>query len=272
MGQRTCAVEGCEGTVKARGWCSMHYSRWQKDGDPGPAERFRAPAGGTCTAKGCSDPVCGRGLCGRHYARWRTHGDAEGGGPSKRRPGEPAPACKIPKCYEPARTRGWCKRHYQKFWKSGDPLTPDRYTPRGTPLRERITARVAKTAQCWFWLGFLNNQGYGFIRVEGITMSAHRASYIAFVGPIPEGLVLDHLCRNRACVNPEHLEPVTQTENVRRGASARPHKHCRKGHEFTPENTRLVQVCLICDLASRKRRAARKRAARGDDSDFPLPF
>lgn len=90
---------------------------------------------------------------------------------------------------------------------------------------------------------------------------------MAFVGSIPDGMVIDHLCRNRACVRPDHLEAVPQEVNVRRGASSNPHTHCRKGHEFTPENTRVVQICLTCDHDARERRARRKRAARQADGD-----
>ena len=85
---------------------------------------------------------------------------------------------------------------------------------------------------CIPWLGSLFPNGYG--RLDGRV--AHRVIYEALIGPVPEGLQLDHLCRNRACVNVNHLEPVTQRENIRRGS--RPNQtHCKRGHEYTPENT-----------------------------------
>lgn len=88
-------------------------------------------------------------------------------------------------------------------------------------IRERFWLRVEKTDTCWEWIGRTNEKGYGLMQVKPSgcphqTMTAHRLSYQLLVGPIPDGLTLDHLCRNTSCVNPEHLEPVTLEENVRR--------------------------------------------------------
>jgi len=265
MGQDTCAVGTCTRAARVRGWCNMHYQRWKAHGDPeaGGPPRYRVIAAGTCEVPGCGEVAKARGWCHRHYARWRKHGDPQGGRPDRRRRSEAPPPCKVEGCDAPPRGGyGWCKRHYQKWYKFGDPLAGKDYTRRGAPLRERIEARVAKTAQCWFWLGPLSRDGYGHLNVDGRAIGAHRASYMAFTGPIPEGMVIDHLCRNRACVNPEHLEAVPHEVNVQRGASSNPHTHCNKGHEFTPENTRVVQVCITCDHDARERRARRKRAAR----------
>ncbi|HEY8766071.1 MAG TPA: HNH endonuclease signature motif containing protein [Dehalococcoidia bacterium] len=85
------------------------------------------------------------------------------------------------------------------------------------------TNRSAGLFGCWPWTGVIHPLGYGHVNIPGTRnpQMAHRASYEFFVGPIPDGLELDHLCRNRGCVNPSHLEPVTHLENVRRGAAAR---------------------------------------------------
>lgn len=96
---------------------------------------------------------------------------------------------------------------------------------------------------CWIWTGRHSGRGYGALRLRGRngpTRMAHAIGYELLVGPVPAGLELDHLCRNHACVNPAHLEPVTHRENVRRGLAGqvmRDKTHCKQGHEFTLENT-----------------------------------
>lgn len=111
----------------------------------------------------------------------------------------------------------------------------------GTPS-ERFWPKVSKGTEreCWAWKGAQISKGYGvFSNGSGSTL-AHRFSYTELRGPIPDELVIDHLCRNPNCVNPWHMEIVTFAENVRRGragAKNREKTHCKHGHEFTAENT-----------------------------------
>lgn len=129
--------------------------------------------------------------------------------------------CSTPGCGRQFRARGACYVH--------DP------GPRGRrPFMDRLFARVDASGDCWEWTGGLDTKGYGHVALpSGTTTGAHRAVYELLVGPVADGLQLDHLCRNRTCVNPDHLEPVTPAENVRRALS-RP--HCRRGHLMTGRN------------------------------------
>lgn len=124
-------------------------------------------------------------------------------------------------------------------------------------IEQRWWPKVRMTDGCWYWTGARHTSGYGLINrayVDGrsIPAWAHRVAYELAVGPIPEGMVLDHLCNNgpAGCVRPDHLEPTTIGQNVARGFALR--THCRHGHEYTPENTWRTSAgrrrCRRCTL------------------------
>lgn len=138
-------------------------------------------------------------------------------------------------------------------------------------LPTRIANRVAVQPEkngCWLWIGALYQTGYGAVQLDGRMRGAHRAIYELLVGPVPEGLQLDHLCRVRHCVNPTHLEPVTIRENLLRGvglpASQVKRTHCPKGHAYDEENTythRGTRHCYACMIETNRRTRARRASA-----------
>jgi hypothetical protein len=137
-------------------------------------------------------------------------------------------------------------------------------------LYQRFWAKVNKTDTCWLWTAS-TIRGYGQIGAGGQfgkTLYAHRVAYEMLVGPIPEGLYLDHLCRVTRCVNPKHLEPVTNRENILRGESSMAKKarqtECLRGHPLSGANLYTYsnghRRCRICQSESAKRYYRRRKA------------
>lgn len=125
------------------------------------------------------------------------------------------------------------------------------------PLVRLLDKTVFNTETgCWEWTASQTPGGYASFPVPGLASTAHRAAYLLMAGPIPAGLHLDHICRNKLCVNPDHLEPVTQAENNRRAGAAR--TRCSQGHEYTPANTyRRSNGSRDCRACNRDRANAR---------------
>lgn len=138
----------------------------------------------------------------------------------------------------------------------------------GASDEERFWRQVAPQGDelCWSWLGTVVKT-YGYLQMAGHRrVLAHRFAYELLVGPIPNGLEIDHLCRNRTCVNPSHLEPVTRGENIRRSTgitnSNAAKTHCPQGHEYSPENTIIgktplggdYRICATCRTDRERRR------------------
>lgn len=127
---------------------------------------------------------------------------------------------------------------------------------------ERFMSKVNKTDTCWLWIASKTKDGYGRFRVGEKIKGSHRVSYSHFVGEIPEGLQIDHLCRVRNCVNPDHLEPVTHIENQKRGVSGiheRSKTSCPKGHPYSGVRKDSKRICHKCKVESQNKYIKNKK-------------
>lgn len=192
--------------------------------------------------------------------------------------------CVGPECIRESETLGGdlCHAHSEQVRRRG---TRDLLSPlRPTDAQERFWMKVTKQDDgCWIWNGATDGgHRYGSFQFDGTVRRAHRVAYFWANGDIPDGLVLDHLCRTTLCVNPDHLEPVTQHENIMRGewgsAKNAAKTHCPRGHEYNAENTYIQpstggRTCRACyqtpevkarrNAQQRARRAAKKAKAQG---------
>src|SRR5688572_7525736 len=211
-----------------------------------------------CSVEGCQRPCLAKNLCALHYERIR--------------PG--AKPCCVEGCERPSRKRRMCTLHYQRWQTHGEAGLHVHYTKPSKPAEERFWSKVNKDGPvpqnrpdlgpCWIWLGSCDSGGYGTFNYNDLTVSAHKFIYKATYEEIPPNKQIDHLCRARNCVNPTHLEVVTQQENFERGKGpavlaagrqkriqqAKEQTHCPHGHLFSPENTYIntkrSRVCREC--------------------------
>ncbi len=222
MAKRTCSIDGCEKPHEARGWCNKHYLAWRHHGDPLTDLRpVRLPA---CSIDGCPGPVKSLGWCGKHLSMWYRHGDPLG----------------ATRLHGPPEVRFWARVNK-------DGPIPD-YAPHLGP--------------CWvFAFNMTKHQRYGKIYLTSTSWkSAHIYAYEQLIGPVPEGLELDHLCRNRACVRPEHLEPVPHRINIQRGENHHRNKtHCHRGHLLGEPNSIGERPCKPCRAEQMRLANDRKR-------------
>lgn len=175
-----------------------------------------------------------------------------------------AQSCTVGDCKRALYARGYCNAHYQNRRRM--------HGMKKLTAQERFWSKVGAPDQngCWIWRGKLKNNGYAQIVANGRQFVAHVFSYRLMRGLIPKGKELDHTCRNRSCVNPAHLEPVTHRENVLRGmglaAKCARRSSCKNGHPFTADNTKLrghSRVCITCEHVRNNERWKRHKGAHG---------
>ena len=195
-----------------------------------PVRRVRFPTMSTCLVDDCTNQAVKRGWCGMHYRRWQRHGDVHRGALSDE----------------------------QRFWSYVDKDGP-------------VAKNHPELGPCWLWTGGLKNGGYGQFHFAGGPVPAHRWLYERLHGPVAERC-LDHFaCDNPPCVNPAHVRPASDRENVLRGIAPSAQNarktHCDHGHEFTPENTerwgpdKAWRRCRTCTRATGRESKRRARAA-----------
>lgn len=217
--------------------------------------------------KTCSFPDCQRthkakGLCDTHYNQYRR-------GAALRPVAGPIThqICVIDGCGKVRDARGWCATHYGRWRKTGDPMSVGLIM--GNDV-ERFWSHVNKTDTCWGWTSRTISAGYGDFTVQGAHKLAHRFAYEIEHGPIAEGMMIDHRCHNRTCVNPTHLRMVTPKQNMEnRAGLARNNKSGVRGVHFYPSrgswratvghNGRMVHVGYFASVAEAEGAVIAKR-------------
>ncbi len=172
----------------------------------------------TCSIDGCDSPVKARGWCNTHYTRWSKYGDTSVIHSSGRKDAYRGTTCILDGCDKPrAGLHRHCRMHRARIERHGDPNVVLRI--QGDDDARFAEKYVVSDAGCWIWTAEINVQGYGRFSDHDLhrTVLAHRWAFERYRYEIPAGLDIDHLCRERACVNPQHLQPVTNYVNFLRG-------------------------------------------------------
>lgn len=191
-----------------------------------------------CSIDGCEQKHRARGLCSTHYNRLARTGTTEVS------PSAPARHCSVEECGLEHYALGACRGHYRQL-KRGVRLTPlvERYrVSRSASREERLRAYTSKSPECWDWTGPVDAYGYGAIWSNGARAKAHRVAYEIANGSIPPRMQIDHMCGNRRCVRPEHLQVVTNKENQENRLLGSNNKSGARGVHWDKRSKRWIAV------------------------------
>ncbi|MCD1287337.1 MULTISPECIES: HNH endonuclease signature motif containing protein [unclassified Brevibacterium] len=227
MTDNLCSFDGCEKKTIARGYCTKHYQRWSKYGDPSITKPRVRDA---CSIDDCDGPAVGHGYCTKHYQRFKKFGDPH------KVIDRSAGTCSFEDCDRKHYAKGFCASHWKQI-NRGEEV--HKFSDQAIPFEELLWSRVDRTDTCWLWTGPLSDQNYGLFNKDRKTWYAHRYFYTRFKGEIPEGLEIDHICWVTNCVNPDHLRLAdrTQQNEYRQGPQKASRTgvrnvHIRKGNRF----------------------------------------
>lgn len=211
MKESTCSIDGCDSPTVGRGWCSKHYQRWLRLGDPAAEVReLREPATGPCSIEGCTGKVKARGWCAMHYRRWQRHGDPE----ATVRERIAGTSCSFPACRRPARSKQLCAAHYMQHL-SGSELTP---------IRGRISPRSPRVLAHGRWYQMVSrctdpkNPAWKNYGGRGITVCEQWMDFETFYADVGDppgpGLSLDRI-DNDGPYAPDNVRWATDVEQAR---------------------------------------------------------
>lgn len=262
-----CSIEQCGNRVLARKMCSMHYGRWRRTGDPGPAQKQRKARGAECEVDGCVDPQKSRGLCENHYFSWRTYGDPMQAKRNKAERAQTATVCTVDGCNKDPRRKGMCGAHHHRYLKYGDPL--------GAPAPKTIRLCGVEGCENKHRCSGYCQKHYARFRATGDPLGSKPRK------KLPErkcevegcaerhnafGYCLRHLYAYKKYGDPLHTERRKQCTDALRADGLRECNRCRKTlalEHFSPNpsniGTGMRSQCKSCDGVVRKEWYAKNR-------------